>query len=787
MRFPLCKIFSAAVIMLPATAVAQKVAGTMAFEDSVAAPYKVTLLEGGRTLRTVISKDYTGAAFELPTPKAGEYVLRITSKGYSPYEIKLKTRAGETFNLGQVTMTNLSGSLGTATVTYKRPLVKNDGTKTTISVKGTYLGRTGNVSDMLAKAPGLIKTPNGIEVAMYGKPVFELDGRIVSENEVLKVVKASDVDKVEIDKVPGPRYPVGTKVVVRVKSSYDLKDNIYLDVSNDVGMKQRVSEAPSVNFKIKKGKLTARTNARWSAVSGNLNQETYTTEIYHPDYTYSSVESSKSPSYSRGVNALQGLEWRPNDSIMFTALYTFYYSNNRSRNIGELVVNDKDRSYVRSKSSLNNSFSNYHNASLLYQQDFKKYGQTLRLTADYSNQRYRTTYSSVEANQGEKATTVRSPRHYRYDIFTGKAIYWVTLPGKISSYFGADYDYVRTPYTQSVFRDDALSGMADNTTHDHNVAAYANLFGRWKYIRAQIGARYEYEYTRVWAGNNGQAEKTLNTFHDSQLTPYATVMFYKSDELPSVRFDYTRRANRVSYKNLISTPVYRDSLYYEQGNVDLLPMVYNSMRLSLEWKDISISASYYKYKNYITSASFNLDQSNNVITYMPFNLPRYSYWSADVSYSKQFGKFNMYVSGGLFQGHSHITFQDKTELINKLQWTASTNLNYNFNDNWSAYASFNYESRSRDVTTFLRSRNSLNLGISGTLLKDRLSISLDASDLLRGQNYNRITDRLYNVMSKTDGYNDFRGVKLSLTYTLFNKSIQVRAIHSNSEILQRTN
>lgn len=767
--------------LLPTAALAQKVTGTTAFEDSVEIPFKVTILEGKGAARTVSTKAFTQPTFELATPKAGDYLVRITAQGYRPYEVELKTKKGETFDLGQVVLGLISDSLGTATVTYKRPLVTNDGAKMTINVKGTYLGRTGKVTDMLAKAPGFIKTMNGVEVFRYGKPVFELDGRIVSESTVLKMMQASEIDKIEIDKQPGAQYPIGTKVVVRLKRNYDMKDNIFLEVSNDVGTKQRVSESPTVNFKIKKGRFTARTNADWH-MSGNLNQETYTTEIYHNDYTYRSVETAKIPSYNRGANLLQAFDWMPNDSAQINVTYSFSHNHNRVRTVGDMTVNDKNNeSYVRSRSSLNNSYSNNHNISFYYVQLFRKRGQALQITADYANNRAHSSYSSWEQKDNDPANTVRSPRYNRYDVFSGKTKYWITLPWNIRTIAGADYDYVHTPFRQSVFNNEALIGTSENLTHDHNVAAFAQLYKKISPIVIQLSARYEYEYTRIW--DRGK----LNTFHDSQLTPFLTVMFYKSEKVPSVRFDYVRRANRVNYKNLVATPIYRDSLYYEKGDASLLPMLYNNFSLSVGWKGFSLSASYRKYKNYISSTTFNLDKSTNIITYMPFNLPRYSSWSTDLSYSKRWGKFNMYLSAGLTQGHSHIEFQEKTELINKLQWNASTNLNFDFNDNWSAYASFSYESRSRDMMTFLRSRNSLNLGISGTLLKDKLSISLDANDLLRGQNYNRITDRLLNVMSKTDGYNDFRGVSLSLSYTIFSKPINVRSSHNNSDILQRTN
>ena len=58
-----------------------------------------------------------------------------------------------------------------------RPIVKTEGSRQTVTVKGTFLSKMGNLGNMLSVTPGIIaKGNNNFDVAGKGKPIYYVDG-----------------------------------------------------------------------------------------------------------------------------------------------------------------------------------------------------------------------------------------------------------------------------------------------------------------------------------------------------------------------------------------------------------------------------------------------------------------------------------------------------------------------------------------------------------------------------------------------------------------------------------
>ena len=79
----------------------------------------------------------------------------------------------------------------------------------------------------------------------------------------------------------------------------------------------------------------------------------------------------------------------------------------------------------------------------------------------------------------------------------------------------------------------------------------------------------------------------------------------------------------------------------------------------------------------------------------------------------------------------------------------------------------------------------MNLGFSGKFLKERLSINLEFMDILGKANYNNLSTTFRNVIYGTKGKSDMRGIRLRISYTIFNKSIKINGTRENTEILNR--
>ena len=72
--------------------------------------------------------------------------------------------------------------LGEVVVKAQLPKTKLTGEGLQTNVKGSVLENVGTADDVLAKTPGLIKGPNGLEVMGKGSPLIYINGRKVTDN-----------------------------------------------------------------------------------------------------------------------------------------------------------------------------------------------------------------------------------------------------------------------------------------------------------------------------------------------------------------------------------------------------------------------------------------------------------------------------------------------------------------------------------------------------------------------------------------------------------------------------
>lgn len=162
--------------------------------------------------------------------------------------------------------------LDSIVVTGQRPLVKSEGSKQTVTVKGSYLSRMGTLGNMLAFTPGMSEAgANNFVVVGKGTPKYYIDGREVTVQDIFTTVKADNIDKIEIEREPSAEYPTGTNAVVNIITVKPLKDFISLDVSNYMTVRRKFSDLPTVAFKMKKGIWSWSLQYGYSA-SNNLNK-----------------------------------------------------------------------------------------------------------------------------------------------------------------------------------------------------------------------------------------------------------------------------------------------------------------------------------------------------------------------------------------------------------------------------------------------------------------------------------------------------------------------------------
>ena len=676
-------------------------------------------------------------------------------------------------------------ALGEVTVKGHRPIVKNKGSKLSINVKGSFLANMGNLGNVLSATPGIImKGTNQFEVVGRGTPIYYVDGKEMTVQDIFTTINSNNIEKIEVDREPSAEYPTGTTAVIKITTIKPLKDYLALDINTSASIRRKLFYSPpSFNFSTKKGIWASSISYRYGMFK-SLNKETYFTEIHHPDYIFRTDEANHLLTTSR----THTVNWNNNLQLSKTQQVNFgyYFQHNERSNQDEEItayqgqVTSWDKDITRNRTNIRN----LHDFSLNYKGNFGKNilsaGMDYVLTHDNSN------LLTQEQNENTKSLSeVVTKNKGCYNILTFNASYTFSLPYKIQGKIGVRYYQTHHPldyFSNNPALPQELSanhqGMDDNVT-----AGYFLLSRKWKKITIDLYGRYEYADTRIKASNiEGTYEKGR---HSSDFLPTAQLTYDINDDW-EVQLIYQKSVKRQGYQGLSPYPEYKDSLTYSLGNSELLPAYTDKWALYLTWKGWSLNVIYSSTKDEITNVQYCPDLMSNIINDMPVNMPRSKHWDIELGYSKMFNKLNLssFVSLGI--PRDKYVFLDKEYETNKVSASININLSYRITNSFTCYTSFDYQSANESLNDYQKMASNWIIGLQKSFFKKRLSFNLVATDILHKAHYNNICSKYINTQYGTYGTNDLRGVTLSCSYKLFNKNIKVKSSRNSEDVINRT-
>ena len=756
-------------------------------DDSVPSAYQIEILYQNGNTPAIIKKTVQTPDFEVDFFMNTACTVRFSASGYKFSEVVLQKSKSTLIDLGEIHLKLFSAQLQEFTVTARQPAVKMSGSKMTVNVKNTVLSDMGSVSDMLSYTPGLIEGAAGIEVPGKGTPLFIVDGREIKDISILNVLKSDNIESVEIERSPSAAYASNTRAIVYINTIKGIQDYVFLKVNNIASMKRKFSEIPSIDFKYKKGKLSSYITFLYGALSGNLNKETYFKNIYHPDYTFTNESYHEITYRNQGPRLVWSTDFDINKKNRLGLVYYFNYDDTKENNLYNTILTDATSviNKYANKSTLSDDYQN--SISLSYNFTPNKTSR-LNLVTDYAISRVNSNYRTKETNLDTQASTdILTTSNSNYDVFTANGRYDFVLPYKIQTQIGGKYSYVTTsPTTRS--DNPYLNGgnyYSRLDVNDQIVAGFITASKNWKNFGLKFGLRYENAITNVSSLGSGSDDKNNASQRYSDFFPNLGLN-YSPTKLWNFSLNYSRSTSRPGYYMLNPSLIYSDSLSYNEGNVRIRPSFTQNISLYANWKNWSLDFSYDNKKDAFMSVLINKNQNSNILNSVPLNFPKLQEFSSGLSYQKTIKKFNIYASVWGSIPHFEYPFMDRTITTKMFSWNSSDNITYTLNKKIAFYTMFTYQGQNEYMNSFQKSVNQWNIGIRGKFLKDRLTVDLQVMDILHGSNYNNLYDRYLNVKTGTYGTNDFRGVRLSLSYTIFNKDIQVRAQRENEDVLMRT-
>lgn len=679
-------------------------------------------------------------------------------------------------------------SLDSVVITAQRPLVKSEGSRQTIMVKGSYLSRMGTLGNMLAFTPGMaMTTPGNYTVVGKGVPKYYVDGREVTVQDIFNIIKSDNIARIEIEREPSAKYPSGTNAVVNIVTIKPISDFISLDASATLQIRRKISANPGLGVKMKKGIWSGSLNYMYGAFN-NLNKETYYTEIFSEDtherrFRSDVANDNYSARFSHTVSWNNDLNISDNHRIGFA--YYFEHALNKTVD-GESVTYTGLRHYADKDMSINTRLHrNMHNFTLSYQG--RPTGKSLiNVSADYSLITQNGTTGSYETNKESGVQTdIFTWNDNKYNVLTLNATYSMLLPLKIAADIGARYYNVASTSDHDTDNPRFTAYYASNRqkTRDNVSAAYIALTRKWGRLFTQVSARYEYSDTRMTVFTSDGVYTSRR--HTSDLLPSAVVSYRLNDDW-NFQLSYSRSVQRPGYLGMNPYPTYQDSLTYSVGNIDIRPSVIDRFAAYISWRSLTAAFGYRHSRDVIDNVMYCMDGESDVVSNMPVNFGRSESWFVTLYYNKAFGRLNFNGSVSVNFPRDKYVFLGRVYRADKANCDGSFNLSYPLAKNIYAFTSYSFQSWVMRMNTYQRPASNWTLGLQAALLKNRLTLMLSYTDILHDANYNNSYVSYVNTRHGTYGTNDMRGVMLSASLKLFNRDIKVKTTRNNNDAINRT-
>ena len=726
---------------------------------------------------------FSSTAFSLPieVPPETRLKLTVSSLGYTPLSFYWDVSENTTWNIGQQTLEVDPVMLKQITVKGKHPLIKNDGWKTIVDVKNSFLNNTGTFKDMLKKVPGLISHGDIIEVPGRGIPLILVDGRPLNTLELMELYTSGIVDNIEIDRNPSSRY--SANAVINIKTKSGLPDHLLLSVNTIFKVNKKLSSMPSLLFNMKWGKFTTRLSYAYNDQYYKYN-DTYYRYIYHKDYTYSRFSLSDILENNRTHRVQWGTDFTLDKNNVFSFLYSYSFVRDRNDRTNQITTQDslKTESYETEGNS--RSRRNQHSFSLSYDHTFKD-NSKLWITTDYATIRSTNDYHSYEyypTSDYRRATN--STSHSSYNIYTTSLDYAFKLPGSIETETGFKYSNTHTPSNSSTDNPSAIAlGYTDRTVMDDRVlAGYLNLSKKWKKLNVDVGGRYEFAQTRVRAWTENK-EKQVNRYFSNFLPNIKAL--YRFNEDWSIYTSYKQTIDRPTFYDLDPSIVYKDSSSFSGGSTDAIPQLWNYYSLGVKWKNITAEYEFIQIKNASDRANVCINNYSNAVINRPIVASSAASIARIYGYAQVSKKLYLYGEAMCLIPHEKLPAETLWRpKIASLKFIA--NGVYEITDNIGASFYLEYQGENEQFISRQEGALSSSFNISGTFLKQKLNVSLFVWDPFNLANYAKSYTQYMNVRDGSTGFSKARCIGISITYKFLNKELNVKAKQKNEKELERT-
>ncbi|EKN17093.1 hypothetical protein HMPREF1076_02227 [Parabacteroides goldsteinii CL02T12C30] len=745
--------------------------------------------------------------------KKGEYVVTFSYIGYEEVSKNISISSdNQILSLGELTLAEDANQLGEVEVVAKRPQMRFEIDRKVFDATQDIAAEGGSASDLLSNIPS-VEVDNEGSVSLRGNSsvTIWINGKasgLTADNQadILDMMPAGDIKQVEVITNPSARYsPEGTAGIINIILKDDRKPGYYGSVKVGADTDGGYQASGNINYSSSKVDAYANLNYRNREFKGGgITSRLNTTDNSFLDQTNDSKRQhnnwfgrfgatwhiTKSDDLAFNVTGMTG-SGDNSENIHYNSIdsqkNTIYTSDRITNGDSDMKMYNLELNYVH-------KFSENSNIDLMVSNNqWRRDGMNIfRQSTVYTDpsQTANPLYQTQENDIKDKTWEVQAD-------YTNKISDMARIEAGYKGTFQRNASPVDT-YTgttaEDIRQDESLYNRFLYNQDVH--ALYMTYGGKWNKLSYQAGLRGEYWRVDTRSLDfdqefNGKASETFEKDY-FKLFPSAFISYDlpKNNEL---QVNYTRRLRRPWGGQLNSFRNISDASNISFGNPELTPEYSHSFELNYikSWESghtLSLSGYYRSTDDVIQRIRF-LNTEDNVMYTTSENVAKSQASGLEiVGKDKLFKILDLTTTVNLYysklDGFSYLPQGAETPVIGdtdeSFAWNVRMIANLSLPWGVSLQGTGNYNSKQLMAQGHREPNYSVDLGLRKSFLSDKLTLSINARDLLDSRKFRTVTagDGFW---QDSENWRGGRRVGFTLTYNFGNMNKKKDKSKSRSE------
>lgn len=745
--------------------------------------------------------------------KKGEYVVTFSYIGYEEVSKNISISSdNQILSLGELTLAEDANQLGEVEVVAKRPQMRFEIDRKVFDATQDIAAEGGSASDLLSNIPS-VEVDNEGSVSLRGNSsvTIWINGKasgLTADNQadILDMMPAGDIKQVEVITNPSARYsPEGTAGIINIILKDDRKPGYYGSVKVGADTDGGYQASGNINYSSSKVDAYANLNYRNREFKGGgITSRLNTTDNSFLDQTNDSKRQHNNWFGRFGVT------WHiaKSDDLAFNVTGMTGGGDNSENIHYNSIDSQKNTIYTSDRITNGDSDMKMYNLELNY---VHKFSENSNIDLMVSNNQWRRDgmnifrQSTVYTDPSQTANPLYQTQEN--DIKDKTWEVQADYTNKISDMARIEAGYKGTFQRNASPVDTYTGTTAEDIRQDESLyncflynqdvhALYMTYGGKWNKLSYQAGLRGEYWRVDTRSLDfdqefNGKASETFEKDY-FKLFPSAFISYDlpKNNEL---QVNYTRRLRRPWGGQLNSFRNISDASNISFGNPELTPEYSHSFELNYikSWESghtLSLSGYYRSTDDVIQRIRF-LNTEDNVMYTTSENVAKSQASGLEiVGKDKLFKILDLTTTVNLYysklDGFSFLPQGAETPVIGDTDESFAWNVRMiaNFSLPWgvSLQGTGNYNSKQLMAQGHREPNYSVDLGLRKSFLSDKLTLSINARDLLDSRKFRTVTagDGFW---QDSENWRGGRRVGFTLTYNFGNMNKKKDKSKSRSE------